>query len=114
MTERCRSARPRAARYGIVNPTGSGPASEQVRITEDTSAPAMTYQPTSRRYRTTADAASRVFITPLVTRMPASACDDVPLVAIDRTEVDDRRAAQQAHRANVRASVLGDPAGALR
>jgi hypothetical protein len=40
--------------------------------------------------------------------------DDVPLVAIERTEVDDRRAAQQAHRANVRASMLGDPAGGLR
>lgn len=33
-----------------------------------------------------------------------------PLVTIDRTEVDDRRAAQQAHRPNVRAPMLGDPA----
>ena len=32
------------------------------------------------------------------------------LVAIDRTEMEDRRAAQQAHRTNVRAPMLGDPA----
>jgi hypothetical protein len=34
--------------------------------------------------------------------------DDVPLVATERTEVDDLHSPQQDHRANVRASILGD------
>jgi len=35
--------------------------------------------------------------------------DDVPLVATERTEVDDLHSPQQDHRANVRASILGVP-----
>jgi len=34
--------------------------------------------------------------------------DDVPLVGTERTEVDDLHSPQQDHRANVRASILGD------